>query len=228
MDEEDNVDPTAEMLNEGGSGTPVTQQPPIDYQKMFEAMQQQNAQLVAQNAQLAQTVQQVANRPVTVQQPVNQPDPFEAFDDNTKKALKGVIDTMNNNFKQQLSQHQQQFANMALEQEIAQIAAIPNLTADQIKRAQDIFRGNRAKGIPINAQESVDVVIGQDFRAGKVNLGNRAPPPALTGGGRPPVPAKARPANFDKMSRKEQIAHFEADDALHSTPIQSIWDDPDV
>ena len=223
MEEDDKVDPAQEMLNEGAPPAP-----PIDYQKMFEAMQAQNAQLAQQNAQLAQTVQQVANRPV-VAQPVAAPvaDPFADFEPTTAKALKGVIDTMNNNFKQQFQQQEQRFQHLTLEQEAAQIATMQGLTADQIKRAQDIFRGNRAKGIPINAAECVDVVIGQDFRAGKVNLGNqnRGAPAALTGGARPPAPVKARPANFDRMSRAEQIKHYESDDNLHNTPIAGFWEE---
>lgn len=223
--EEDNVDPAQEMLNEGAP--PANQVQPIDYQKMFEAQQAQMQQVMQQNAQLAQTVQQVAARPVIQQAPVNQPDPFAAFNPETAAALKAALEQQNQQFKQTLQQQEQRFAGMALEQEAAGIAAMPGLNADQIKRAQDIFRGNRAKGIPINAAECVDVVIGQDFRAGKVNIGNRAPPATIPGGSRQPAPPKARPTNFDNMSRKQQIAHFESDDAIHNAPIQGFWENDD-
>ena len=226
----DEIDPAAEMLNEGA---PPAANSAVDYQKMFETMQAQNAQLAQQNAQLAQTVQQVAARPVQQQQPVH--DPFEAFDDKTKAALKSVIDAQNNNFQQQFRQQEQQFKGMQLETEVAAIAATPGLTPEMVKQAQDIFRGNRAKGVPVLANEVVDMVIGAAIRNGtfkgtipQQHQQRGTAPNTLTGGSRPPGPTKARPANFDRMSRKDVIAHYESDDALHDTPIQGIWDDNDA
>lgn len=225
MDEDDTVDPAAEMLNEG---TPPTSQAAVDYQKMFEEMQKQNAALAQQNQQLAVTVQQVAARPA-MQQPVqNTPDPFAAFAPETAAALKGALDAQAAQFKQQLAQTQQQFANMSLEQEAASIAITPGLTPDQIKRAQDIFRGNRSKGIPINATECIDVVMGQDFRAGKINLGTqRGAPPVINGGSRPPAPATRNTANVDKMSLKEQIKYYESMEGFDSVRIEGIVDNED-
>lgn len=224
MDGDENVDPVADMLAEGGTGTPPAT---VDYQKLYEQMQQQNAQIMQQNTQLAQTVQQVAARPVIQQSNTPAPDPFAAFNPETAAALKQALDQQAAQFKQQLATTQQQFAGMALEQEAASIAVTPGLTPDQIKRAQDIFRGNRSKGIPINAAECIDVVLGADFRAGKINLGQRGAPPVINGGSRTPAPAKARPANFEKMSLKQQIVHYESDENLHNEPIKGIWDDAD-
>lgn len=225
MDENETVDPAAEMLNEG---TPPTSQTAVDYQKMFEEMQRQNAALAQQNQQLAVTVQQVAARPV-MQQPVqNTPDPFAAFAPETAAALKGALEQQAAAFKQQLEQTQQQFANMSLEQEAASIALTPGLTPDQAKRAQDIFRGNRSKGIPINATECIDVVLGADFRAGKINIGNRQPPPVITGGSRgTPQPATRNTANVDRMSFKEQIKYYESMEGFDSVRIEGIVDNED-
>lgn len=219
--DEDNVDPAAEMLNEGGTGTPA---PAIDYQKMYEATQAQNTQLAAQNQQLAITVQQVAQRPVqtVAAQPVN--DPFKDFAPETAAALKAALDHQAKQFQSQLQQTQQQFANMSLEQEAASIAAIPNLTPEQIKRAQDIFRGNRAKGIPINATECVDVVLGADFRAGKINIGTRTPPATIVGGSRGQTPAARTSANTSKMSLKDQIKYYESMDGFDDARIVGIVD----
>lgn len=222
MDDNDNVDPAQEMLNEGAP-TP----PPIDYQKMYEAVQAQNAQIMQQNAQLAQTVQQVAARPIIQQQATNQPDPFAAFNPETAAALKGALDVQSKGFQQQLAQVTQQFSGMQLETEAASIAAIPNLTPDQITRAQAIFRGNRSKGIPINAAECVDVVLGADFRAGKIAIGQRNAPAVITGGSKQPAPAKNKPVNFDNMTLKQQIAHYESDENLHKERIVGFWDDAD-
>lgn len=220
--DDDNNDPVQEMLNEGAPPAPA-----IDYQKLFEATQAQNAALMQQNQQLAVTVQQVAARPVN-QQPTNVPDPFAAFNPETKAALQAALDYQSKGFEQKLQQTQAQFAGMALEQEAASIAAIPNLTPDQITRAQAIFRGNRAKGIPIRGEECVDVVLGADFRAGKIAIGQRNAPAVINGGSRTQAPTTTRqPANFDKLSRKEQIKLYEADEALHEAPIKGIWDDAD-
>lgn len=216
-------DPAAEMLNEGAPPPP-----PIDYQKMFETMQAQNAQLMQQNQQLAVTVQQVATRPITPQPQQNTPDPFAAFNPETAAALKLALEQQAAGFKQQLAQTQQQFASMSLEQEAASISAIQGLTPEQVKRAQDIFRGNRSKGIPINASECVDVVLGADFRAGKITLGQRnAPPAVITGGSRPTNPAARQTVNVDKLSLSEQIKLYEANADLHEAPIRGIWDDAD-
>lgn len=220
MEPDDTVDPAAEMLNEGAPPAPA-----VDYQKMFETMQQQNAQLAQQNANLAQTVQQVASRPI--QSSIPAPDPFAAFNPETAAALKAALDQQARGFEQRLASTQQQFAGMALEQEAASISATPGLTQEQVKRAQDIFRGNRAKGIPINASECIDVVLGADFRAGKINIGQRGAPPVINGGSRSIVAGKPRAANFDKLSRVEQIKQYEADEDLHDTPIKGFWDDAD-
>lgn len=223
----DEITPEDEMIAEGGTGTPT---PAVDYQKMFETMQAQNAALAAQNAQLAQTVQQVAARPV-VQQPVNVPNPLDAFDDKAKAALQAVIDQQNANFKAQFAQQEQRFAGMALEQEANSIAAIPNLDPAIAKRAQEVFKQERARGVPLNASNAVDFAIGEAVRNGtfKGNVPsqhqNRAPN-TLVGGGRPPAAPKARPANFDRMSRTEQIKHFESDDNIHNTPLGGMnYDD---
>ncbi len=217
MDEDENIDPVEQMNNEG----PTQPAPAIDYQKMFESMQQTNAQLMQQNQQLAVTVQQVANRPVTT--PVNEPDPFAAFNPETKAALKAALDSQAKQFSTQLAQTQAQFANMSLEQEAASIALTPGLTAEQITRAQNIFRGNRAKNIPIMAAECIDVVLGADFRAGKIKIGDRAPPTTLNGGSRPPAP-KPPPANLSKLSRREQIKFYESMEGFHDVRIEGITD----
>lgn len=226
--DEDNTDPAQEMLNEGGTGTPA---PAVNYQQMFEAMQQQNAQLAQQNANLAQTVQQVAARPVMQQQIANTPDPFDVFDDKAKTALKAVIEQQNASFKQQFQQQEQRFSNMQLEAEANSIAAMPGLDPEITKYAQAVFKGNRAKGIPLTASEAVDFAIGQAIRNGtfkgtvpSAHQTRGAPPTVLPGGGRPPVPPKARPTNFDGMSRKQQIAHLESDESIHNAPIQGFWE----
>lgn len=225
LDENGNevVDPAAEMLNEGGHPAP-----PVDYQKMFESMQAQNTQLMQQNQQLAVTVQQVAQRPV-VQAPVQQSavDPFAAFNPETAAALKGALDLQAKSFQQQLANTQQQFAGMQLETEAASISVIPGLTPDQVKRAQDIFRGNRSKGIPINASECVDVVLGADFRAGKVMLGSRGAPATMTGGSRAPSANTRQSTGVNNLSRKEQIAHYESMEGFDDARIVGIVDNED-
>lgn len=221
--DEDNIDPAQEMLAEGGTGTP----PAVDYQKMFEEMQKQNAALAQQNQQLAVTVQQVAQRPVQTVQQTNEPDPFAAFNPETKAALKAALDAQSKGFEQRLAQTQQQFANMSLEQEAASIAATPGLTPEQIKRAQDIFRGNRAKGIPINGTECIDVVLGADFRAGKIAIGQRNAPPVITGGSRGAPPATRQTANTDKMSLKDQIKYYESMEGFDDARIVGIVDNED-
>lgn len=228
LDENGNeiIDPAQEMLAEGGTGTPV---PAVDYQKMFEEMQKQNAALAQQNQHLAVTVQQVAQRPIQTQPTVNQPDPFAAFNPETAAALKAALEQQQKGFEQKLAQTQQQFAGMALEQEAASISATPGLTPDQIKRAQDIFRGNRSKGIPINATECIDVVLGADFRAGKINLGNRNAPPVINGGSRgvPNTSVTRQTANVDNLSLKDQIKYYENIEGFDSARIVGIVDNED-
>ncbi len=226
--DDDEIDPAQEMLNEGAPPPPAA--PAIDYQKMYEAMQAQNAQIMQQNAQLAQTVQQVAARPIAPA--VAAPDPFAAFDDKTAAALRSVVEAQNNNFKQQFAAQEQNFKGMQLKAEADSIAGM-NLDPEIAKRAQAIFIGNRNKGVPLTAAEAADFAIGEAVRNGTFKgtvpgqHQNRGPA-TIPGGSRTPAPTKNRPANFDKMSRKEQIAHYESDENLHSAPIQGIWDDADV
>lgn len=224
-DNEDNgSDPAAEMIAEGGAGTPP---PAVDYQKLFEDMQRQNAQIMQQNQQLAQTVQQVAARPVMQHNTQPADDPFAKFQPETAAALKAALESQAKGFEQKLAETQQRFAGMALEQEAASISAIPGLTPDQIKRAQDIFRGNRAKGIPINTTECVDVVLGADFRAGKINIGSRNAPAVITGGSRGTPSINRQAVNIDKMSLKEQIKYYEKMEGFDEARIQgwNVGDD---
>ncbi len=222
------VDPAEEMANEGGTGTPPAA---VDYQKLFEQQQLQMQQMAQQNAQLAQTVQQVAQRPAYAPQQVAQPDPFDKFDSNTAAALKAVTDSMNKQFEQKFAQQQQQFQSMQVEAEVNSITSLIN---DPViaKRAQEVFRAERARGVPLNASNAVDFAIGEAVRngtfRGNVPTQNQrvgSPPSVIPGGSRAPVSAKPRPVNFDAMSRKQQIAHLESDESIHSANIQGFWED---
>lgn len=212
-------DPAAEMLAEGGTGTPPAT---IDYQKLYEQAQAQIAIQTQQTNQALALAQQQHVAHLQSQNTITPPaaDPFAAFAPETQAALKAVTENLKTQFNTELTATKQQLQAFQINTAIEQIATKTNNPA-LAKRAQEIYAGHAAKGLPLTQDDAVKFAIGEAVANGTYVVPQRTAPNVITGGSRQPANTQhTRPANFEYMSRMEQNDILERE--IGDAPIGQI------
>lgn len=206
----DPQDPINEMIAEGGGNAqPPAQQPPaVDYAKMYSDAQ---AQMQIQSQQINQLIQQqqAMMQQTQQQQPTQQQqqvDPFAKFDTDTAQALRAVTDNITNTFKAELARRDEQLVDLRAGYAVQSVA--PNVPPEIANKAKQLYANLQKKGIPVNAQETLDMVIGEAVRNGTYQQPTRQAPNVLNGGSAPQRQT-TRPVNFDNLSYREQVKVLE-------------------
>lgn len=209
--EEDQI---GQMIAEGGGNTQAPQQPQQppapDYAKMYADAQ---AQLTIQQQQISQLIQ-TQQAALTQQQPQQQQpqvDLFAKFDGETAQALRAVTENITNSFKSELARRDEQLVELRAGMAVQTVA--PNIPAEIANKAKQLYVNLQKKGIPVNAQETIDMVIGEAVRNGTYQQPTQRQAPTVLSGGSAPARTN-RPANFDTMPYRDQVKILEASGEL--------------
>ncbi len=155
-----------------------------------------------------------ANTPV-----VQEEDPYEDVDPKVKKMLGGELTKLQQSFAARLQAQQNDFESRLESQELQHQAAVMGLDAESAKEASVIIRNLKKRGLPVEKEEIMDMMIGKAVREGKYV------PPAVGTNPRRTAPLSANrapnfaapetqnqkplPPNFDDLSPEDQLKILE-------------------
>lgn len=146
-------------------------------------------------------------------------DPYEEVEDPKLRELLKKRDAVQKAaFEQRLNQTTTHFESQMEAQEVTHAATNFGLDAEATKEAATIVREARRRGIPVNKEEVLDMVIGKAVREGKYTpvsgVNNRRAAP-LTGNRQPNFAApevreqKPLPSNYEDLLPEQQLAILE-------------------
>lgn len=179
-----------------------------DSEREAQQLRDLNMQLLASRTQ-----------PAAPTEPVE--DPYEDVDPKLRKMLKESLGAQQRVFEAKLAQNTAHFESVMEAQEVTHAATAFGLDAESTKEAATIVREAKRRGIPVNKEEVLDMVIGKAVREGKwtppANAGSnpRRPAAQMTSVRSPNFAApevaqqKPLPSNFEDLSPEQQIAIME-------------------
>lgn len=147
------------------------------------------------------------------QEPIE--DPYEDVDPKLRKMLSEGLTAQQRKFAAQLQAQKNEFDAILESQAVQHEASSLGLDPEISKEAAAIVKGAKSRGIPVNKEEVLDMLIGKAYREGKLAVQpsqtnpRRAAP--LSGVRAPPIQEasqtqKPLPNNFDDLSPEEQLA----------------------